>query len=175
MDPFPAPFPRNIFIELMEMATSTVEFSFNDTMHCQIDGVAMSSPLGLALADIYYETELFQAIPKPEVYYRYMDDTFVVCNNEDHCDVFLDRLNFLHPSLRFTMEKESYSSLAFLDVLVEKGSSKFITSVYLKPTFTGQYIRWNSFNPRKRKTNLILTLTHRALIICSPTFATGSG
>ena len=53
-------------------------------------------------------------------------------------------------------------------VLVEKSPSKFITSIYRKPTFTSQYLRWNSFSPRKRKTNLILTLTHRALAICSP-------
>ena len=39
----PAPFPRQIFVELMEMATSFVEFSFNDIMHRQIDGVAMGS------------------------------------------------------------------------------------------------------------------------------------
>ena len=37
----PAPFPRQIFVELMEMATSSVELSFNDIMHRQIDGVAM--------------------------------------------------------------------------------------------------------------------------------------
>ena len=82
--------------------------------------------------------------------------------------VFLKRLNSLHPSLRCTMEKESHSSLPFLDMPVEKGSSKFITSIYRKPTFTGQYIRWNSFSPQKRKADLILTLTHCALTICSP-------
>ena len=32
---------------------------------------------------------------------------------------------------------------------------------------TGQYIRWNSFCPMKRKINLISTLVHRALVICS--------
>ena len=78
------------------------------------------------------------------------------------------RLSPLHPSLRFTIEKESNLALPFLDVLVEKPPSKFITSMYRKPTITGQYLRWNSFSPRKRKTNLILTLTHRALAICSP-------
>ena len=29
------------------------------------------------------------------------------------------------------------------------------------------YIHWNSFGPKQRKTNLIDTLTHRALKICS--------
>ena len=97
-----------------------------------------------------------------------MDDTFGVFSNEDECDLFLDSLNSLHPSLRFTFEKESNLALPFLNVLVEKSPSKFITSIYRKPTFTGQYLRWNSFSPRKRKTNLILTLTHRTLAICSP-------
>ena len=78
------------------------------------------------------------------------------------------RVNSLHLSLGFTFETESNLALPFLDVLVEKSPSKFITSIYRKPTFTGQYLRWNSFSPRKRKTNLILTLTHRALAICSP-------
>ena len=152
-------------------ANCSVEFSFNDIMHRQIDGVAMGSPLGPALANIfvgYYESKLFQTTSKPEMYYRYMDDTFVVFSNEDECDLFLDSLNSLHPSLRFTFEKESNLALPFLDVLVEKSPSKFITSIYRKPTFTGQYLRWNSFSPRKRKTNLILALTHRALTICSP-------
>ena len=55
----------------MEMATSSVEFSFNDIMHRQIDGVAMGSLLGPALANIfvgYYESKLFQTTSKPEMY-----------------------------------------------------------------------------------------------------------
>ena len=100
--------------------------------------------------------------------YRYMENPFVVFSNEDECDLFLDSLNPLHPSLHFTFEKESNLALPFLDVLVEKSFSKFITSISRKPTFTGQYLHWNFFSPRKHKTNLILTLTHRALAICSP-------
>ena len=55
------------------------------------------------------------------------------------------------------------------DVLVEKDGTGFLTSVYRKPTFTGQYIRWNSFGPKTRKISLIKTLVHRALMICSKT------
>ena len=41
------------FRKLMVLATSGVEFSFNDIMYRQVNGVAMGSPLGPALANIF--------------------------------------------------------------------------------------------------------------------------
>ena len=61
-EPAPAPFPRQIFFELKEMATLSIDFGLNDIMHRQIDGAALGSPLGPALANIfvgYYESKLF--------------------------------------------------------------------------------------------------------------------
>ena len=117
----------------------------------------MSSPLGPALANIfvgYQEAKLFNIAKRPLVYCRYVDNTFAVFNNEEDCNTFLTHLNSLHPSLRFTYEKESNHSLPFLNVLVEMHDSEFLTLVYRKPTFTGQYLRWNSFSPQRRKINL---------------------
>ena len=65
------------------------------------------------------------------------------------------------------MEEESNGQLPFLDVLVERGDSSFLTSVYRKPTFTGLYLDWHSFAPKSRKLNLIRCLSNRALNICS--------
>ena len=48
---------------------------------------------------------------------------------------------------------------------MERTELGFETSVYQKPTFSGQYICWESFSPRKRKMNLIAMLVHRALMI----------
>ena len=104
----------------------------------------MGSPLGPAFANIlvgFCESNLFQTTSKLEMYYRYMDNIFVVFSNEDKCDLFLDSLNSLQPSFRFTVEKESNLDLPFLDVLVKKSLSKFNTSIYRKPTFTGQFLR----------------------------------
>ena len=44
---------RDVFIELMNIATTSVKFSFNNKMYKQIDGVAMGSPFGPALAKIF--------------------------------------------------------------------------------------------------------------------------
>jgi len=61
------------------------------------------------------------------MYYCYMDDTFVVFDNERECDLFLEHLNSLHPSLQFNFKKECYQSLPFLDVMVEKSTSKILS------------------------------------------------
>ena len=91
---------------------------------------------------------------------------FSLYHKEIEFQKFLNCLNSLHPSFKFTNKIKTNNSLPFLDVLVTKSNNKFITSVYRKPIFTGQYIHWNSFGSKQRKTNLINTLRHRALKIC---------
>ena len=93
-------------------------------MYKQLDGVAMGSPLGPALANIFvgfHESRLFDNTLKPGVYFRFVDDTFAIFGSELGCDHFQEKLNLLHPALKFTVEKEQNNSVNFLDVLVERG------------------------------------------------------
>ena len=130
----------------------------------------MGSPLGPILANIFVgsmEDKLFSTVSRPIMYRRYVDDIFVVCNSEQESRAFLVSLNKLHPSLQYTTESESNNRLPFLDVLIERECQGFTTTVYRKPTFSGSYVRWNSFCSKRRKINLIKTLVHRAIQICS--------
>ena len=123
----------------------------------------MGSPLGLALANVfvgYYEEKLFSEIPKPAVYYRYVDDTFVFFRNEKESKEFLIRLHDLHSSLQYTFEKEKNNSLPFLDVHIEHTNSSYETKVYRKPTLPGQHLCCESFTPIKRKASLVSMLVH---------------
>ena len=43
----------------------------------------------------------------------------------------------------------------------------FITLVFRKPSFTGQYLNFQSCCSKRRKTSLIKTLFHKAKKICS--------
>ena len=139
-------------------------------MYCQIAGVSMGCPLDPILANIFIgfqERHLFDGFLKPFIYLRYVDDTFASFRSRNDVLSFFDKRNKLHYSLRFTMEEENNGELPFLDVLVKRCDSSFLTSVYRKPTFTGLYPCWHSFAPRSRKLNLIRCLSYRALNICS--------
>ena len=120
--------PKYVFTDLMKIATSFVEFSFNNCMYRQIDGVAMGSTLGPALENIFvgfYESKLLDKISKPQIYYRYVDDTFALFQDEADYEIFLTNLNSLHTLLKFTSKKEVDQSLPFLDVLVTKSTNNF--------------------------------------------------
>ena len=136
--------PKDVLVELMKSATSSVELSFNSTMYKQTDGVAMGSPLSPALANIfvgYYEEMLFSQTQKPPIYFRYVDDMFAVFDHEAEADEFLTKLNCLHPSFKFTFKKGREKCLPFLDVYVERTDIGFETNAYTKPIFPGQYLR----------------------------------
>jgi len=113
-------------------------------MHKQIDGIAMGSPLCPVLVNIFvgnHESLLFDSTTKPYMYRRYVDDTFAIFKTENDNEIFYNKLNLLHPSLKFTMEQATDGTLPFLEVKIEKDTNKFLISVYRKPTFIGQYTR----------------------------------
>jgi len=54
-------------------------------MYKQTDGIAMGSPLGPVIANIfvgYHESLLFDSTTKPYMYERYVDDSFAIFKTE---------------------------------------------------------------------------------------------
>ena len=75
------PFPEDTFKELILIATRGVESNVKNQMFKKLDRVAIDSPLGPALANIFvgfHESGLFRNTIKPGVYFRYPDDTFLI-------------------------------------------------------------------------------------------------
>ena len=164
------PIPEKLFEKLVLKATTEVEFSFDGVMYRQKDGVAMGSPLGPVLANIFVghcETKVEES-SWPLFYNRFVDDTCSIFRSKENALQFFSTLNSLHPSLCFTMEVEANNRLPFMDVQLERVDGRLVRSVYRKPTFTGLYTRWDSFAPTDQKVNLIKSLTSRAIKICSP-------
>ena len=92
-------FNKDQIREFLELATFDNYFFFSDTIYKQNDGVAMGSPLGPHLANIFMgfmEKRWLQECPidfKPVLYRRYVDDTFLLFKSDSHFDLFLNYLN----------------------------------------------------------------------------------
>ena len=164
-------FSRQQFKKLLSLAVKDSFFLFNGTYYEQVDGVAMGSPLGPTLANIFlchWEEIWINKCPeqfRPHYYNRFMDDTFLLFSSMEHVKKFHKYINSRHKNMTFTYEIEKNNSLAFLDVLITREET-FCTSLYRKPTFSGLYSNYKSFMPDSYKKGLIYTLLHRAFVLC---------
>ena len=67
------------------------------------------------------------------MYFRYVDETFVMFENKLESFSFLNYLNNLHKNPKFTKEEEHKNSLNFLDVCVQRlVDGEFLTKIHCK-------------------------------------------
>ena len=109
--------------KLFTIATAQTHFLFNGEVYDQINGVAMGTPIAPVLADLLlgsYENVWLteHKCPSVQFYRSYVDDTFCIFNNEHEALLFFEFLNSQHDNIKFTMEKETNNTLAFLDVFI---------------------------------------------------------
>ena len=163
---------------LMEMLTFCVEttyFGMGSDIYQQEEGLVMCSSLSPVLAYIYMEYFEEMALGfislKPSMWLRYVDVTFILWPHQEDVQILLDHMNSIQPSIQFTMEKEQDNKLPFLDVLVTCTEQEFRSSVYCAPTFTGQYLNFNSHHPYTVKKGIVRCLQHQAKTISSDTDA----
>ena len=71
---------------------------------------------------------------KPSLWWRYIDDIiFLWEHGEEKLKTFIDNINKMHPTIRFTADW-SKTSITFLDVTVSITEGVIETDLYVKPT-----------------------------------------
>ena len=90
----------------------------NEVVYDQIDNVAMGSPLGPVLANVfmgYHERNWINNCEnsKPVFSTMYVNDIFCLCEHEDDGAVFLDYIHSQHTNIQFTIENEESGRLSY--------------------------------------------------------------
>ena len=155
---------KDLFHNLIVVATKKLFFIFNSKFYKQIDGVAMGSLLGPALANIFmcsFENKWLKDCHNclTSVFYRqYVDDIFVL---------FKELLSSKQPNINFSLEKEKDGRLSILDINILREKWKFVTNVYRKRVVIGVYTNFDRFIPETWETGLIKSLLFQCFNLCS--------
>ena len=145
-------------------------FIFKDQDYVQIHGKAMGTRMAASYANLFMgrlESRILEeAAKKPSVWWRFIDDVFVVWPHGEGClNKFYDIINNIHPTIKFTTEW-SHRSVLFLDVRVNIQEGRIITDLYTKPTDTHQYLHRHSCHPGHCKAAIPYSQALRLRRIC---------
>ncbi|XP_062518280.1 uncharacterized protein LOC134193468 [Corticium candelabrum] len=157
--------PDDVILLLNTCLTSTY-FSYKNLFYQQKEGTAMGSPVSPIVANLFMEyfehLALTSAPYVPRLWKRYVDDIFCIMK-KSQVNSFLQHLNSIRPSIKFSMELETNGCLPFLDTLLSRKDDGYLNiTVYRKSTHTDRYLNFNSHHPHHVKKGLIRCLYDRA-------------
>ena len=126
---------RMDLVDLLRASTKDQLFQFNGQLYEQIDGVAMGSPLGPLLANVFMgsiEDTLEREGKMPSFYKRYVDDTLTIMPDTTSAATFLQVLNSSACWSYFSEEcdrlRAIFSRLKYPQHLIDTTIKIFVTS-----------------------------------------------
>lgn len=140
-------------------------FIFNKKIFKQNFGTAMGNPLSPFLANLFmwkFERKIKQTFNNfPKVWFRYVDDVFAIVPKHFSVTNFLNHINSVTPSIKFTFEEEKEKKLPFLDLLIIINNNKIEFDIFRKNTHTDNYIHNSSICPKNHKFAVFHSLFYR--------------
>lgn len=166
---------KTMFFEILRFCLIDANyFLFNNVFYRQIFGMPMGNPLSSIIADIVtnrlIEVSLSKINYNPKIFVKYVDDFFAIIPIT-LIDTFLETLNMFHYKLQFTIEKEKFKSINYLDMTIIRSDSGFIeTNWYRKNISSDRFLNYFSNHPLFMKMNTARSFVNRVLSLSSPVY-----
>ena len=146
--------PAETLTNLLEIVLKNNVFEFNGKCYKQLFGTAMGSKTAPSYANTFLgnlENKFLNTEPLKPIYYRrYIDDIFMVFpHSPEELDLFMNHMNLLHPSMKFTFEF-SRDQITYLDTVVHLNQSlpcKLSVTTHIKSTNKQAYTHASSYHP----------------------------
>ena len=158
-------------VKLADIVLKNNFFEHDSKIFHQKQGTAIGTKFAPSYAILFMGDFEEQALDgyhlKPWVWWRYIDDIFLVWEHgEESLMEFIEYLNSIHPSIKFT-SKFSRESIEFLDVLVIREGQDIQTDLFVKETDTHQFLHFSSCHPFHTKKGIPYSQALRMRRICS--------
>ena len=142
-------------LSMLKMVLKCNCFRFDNEFYLQINGTAMGTRVAPTYAIIFMNnfesTYVYSYHQKPRIWYRFIDDIWgIFKGSETELLSFLNHLNAVHPTIKFTWDY-SKTSVTFLDVTTYVKTGKVLTTLYVKPTDNHGYLDFSSCHPTHNK------------------------
>ena len=95
-----------------------------------------------------------------------MDD-IILKINVDKIVRTLMSINNMHPSLKFTMEREENGKITFLDMKILNTKEKLSSTWYTKPSDLGLMMNYHALAPKRYKRSVVSGYVHCIYLSCS--------
>ena len=97
----------------------------------------------------FEEKHVYSYPKQPFVWLRFIDDIFFIWQHgQEELNDFIEHLNGVHETIKFTCET-SHTSVNFLDTVISIREDRTLkTSLYVKPTDSASYLHYMSAHPR---------------------------
>lgn len=157
--------------KLLELTLYNNFFQFDGEFFQQIHGIAMGTPCACSTSDIYICNWIKQAFEKiekkPMLYKQYRDDGFGIWKgNPEELLSFVNELNQLHPTLKFTVTFGK--KIDYLDLTININDyGNITTETYYKPTDSFAYLHKESNHPKHCIENIALSQAIRHTRNCT--------
>ncbi|CAM4845408.1 unnamed protein product [Rotaria magnacalcarata] len=146
-------------------------FKFNNKFYKQKYGLPMGNTLSPLIADIYmdhYSKEHLQQINTPSKLWRYVDDILIITTmEEEQLKQYVNDLNNIKGTIRFTYEYEKKNKINFLDTTITKeiinNKQEIKIRWFRKETAADRFLNYRSSHNKSVKTNIVKNMTQRII------------
>lgn len=158
----------NQFIELVQWVLENNYFEFDGTVYKQIQGTAMGTPMAVVYANlVLYTIEKSLINVRNTLYFRYIDDLFLVGNRQDIQNFFDAFNNNAAKTIKLDAIKIDTTGVFLdLELNINRETRKVEYKTYQKKTNKYQYITPHSAHSNTIKKNFIINEIKRYRISC---------
>ena len=151
------PLKNNDIVRMLALVLRCNNFDFNGEHFLQIQGVAMGTKAAPTIANLvmgdFEHKYVYPYRLQPLLWVRFIDDNLMLwTHGPTALGQFVDHLNAVHPTIKFTYE-HSKVSIPMLDTrIISDPNGHLYTTLYNKPTDTHPYLHFSSCHPHHKKT-----------------------